>query len=225
MVKKIIFPRFGVPRVVISDGGKHFSNKVFENLLVKHGVKHKVATPYHPQTCGQVELSNWEIKGILEKTVGKSRKHWASKLDDALWLEYKALWATKLMNFNLKPAAERRLIQLNELDEIRLNAYESYDIYKERTKALYDKKIILKNFTEGDKVLLFNFRFKLFPGKLCSRLSGPFVIKEVRHNGSLMLLSNAGEPFAANGQRLKLYIAESNSEEITTVPLTDLDQA
>lgn len=58
MFKKVIFPRFGIPRVVISDGGSHFINKVFENLLKKHGVKHKVATPYHPQTSGQVEISN-----------------------------------------------------------------------------------------------------------------------------------------------------------------------
>lgn len=58
MFKKVIFPRFGIPRVVISDGGSHFINKVFENLLKKHGVKRKVATPYHPQTSGQVEISN-----------------------------------------------------------------------------------------------------------------------------------------------------------------------
>lgn len=85
MFKTIIFRRFGVPRVVISDGGTHFINKLFENLLKKHGVKHKVATPYHPQASGQVEISNKEIKGILEKTVGRTRKDWAVKLDDALW--------------------------------------------------------------------------------------------------------------------------------------------
>ncbi|KAG7529568.1 Retrotransposon gag domain [Arabidopsis suecica] len=85
LFKTIIFPRFGVPKVVISDGGKHFINKVFENLLKKHGVKHKVATPYHPQTSGQVEISNREIKAILEKTVGITRKDWSAKLDDALW--------------------------------------------------------------------------------------------------------------------------------------------
>ena len=70
--------------MVISDGGRRFIDKVFANLLAKHCVKHKVATPYHPQTCGQVELSNMEIKGILEKTVGKSRKDGAVKLDNAL---------------------------------------------------------------------------------------------------------------------------------------------
>jgi RNase H-like domain found in reverse transcriptase/Integrase core domain/Integrase zinc binding domain len=72
--KKTIFPRFGVPQVVISDGGSHFINRQFRNLLEKYGVKHKVATPYHPQTSGQVEVSNREIKNILQKIVGHTRK-------------------------------------------------------------------------------------------------------------------------------------------------------
>ncbi|CAA7029248.1 unnamed protein product [Microthlaspi erraticum] len=71
MFKSIIFPRFGVPRVVISDGGSHFINRIFANLLKKYGVRHKVASPYHPQTSGQVEISNRELKSILQKTTGK----------------------------------------------------------------------------------------------------------------------------------------------------------
>jgi len=61
-LKKNIFSRFGIPKTIISDGGSHFCNKVFSALLTKYGVKqHKVATPYHPQTSGQVEVSNREI--------------------------------------------------------------------------------------------------------------------------------------------------------------------
>ena len=71
---RVIFPRFGTPRVIISDGGKHFTNRNFGALLAKYGVTHNVATPYHPQTSGQVEISNREIKGILEKTVSRTRK-------------------------------------------------------------------------------------------------------------------------------------------------------
>ncbi|CAA7023587.1 unnamed protein product [Microthlaspi erraticum] len=74
LFRTIIFPRFGIPRVVISDGGSHFINKVFEKLMRSHGVKHKVATPYHPQTSGQVEVSNRQIKAILEKTVASLGK-------------------------------------------------------------------------------------------------------------------------------------------------------
>ncbi|CAJ2653497.1 unnamed protein product [Trifolium pratense] len=84
-LKKNIFTRFGVPRILISDGGRHFINQHLENLLRKYNVKHKVATPYHPQTSGQVEVSNRQLKQILEKTVSSSRKDWSLKLDDALW--------------------------------------------------------------------------------------------------------------------------------------------
>lgn len=252
MFKTVIFPRFGIPRVVISDGGSHFINKTFNKLLKKHGVKHKVATPYHPQTSGQVEISNREIKGILEKAVGKTRKDWAVKLDDALWayrtayktplgttpfnlvygkschlpveLEYSGFWATKLMNFDIKTAAERRMVQLNELDEIRLNAYENTKIYKERTKAWHDRKIIPRDFAAGDKVLLFNSRLKLFPGKLKSRWSGPFTITEVRPYGAVVLEDN-GRKFTVNGQRLKPYFTDAKPEEGTNIPLTEPDLA
>ncbi|WZY77754.1 hypothetical protein YC2023_024138 [Brassica napus] len=197
LFKSIIFPKFRVPRVVISDGGTHFINKIFDRLLKKNGVHHRVATPYHPQTSGQVEVSNRQIKEILEKTVGISRKDWSRKLDNALWayrtayktplgtapfhllygkschlpveLEHKAAWATKLFNFDIKLAAERRLIQLNELDEIRHLAFENSKIYKERTKAYHDKKIISRHFEPDDQVLLYNSRLTLFPGKLKSR--------------------------------------------------------
>ncbi|KAG9458144.1 hypothetical protein H6P81_002652 [Aristolochia fimbriata] len=84
-LKKNIFCRFGTPRAIISDGGKHFCNTPFKNLLKKYGVTHKVATPYHAQTRGQEEVSNRELKRILEKTVNTSRKDWKTKLDDALW--------------------------------------------------------------------------------------------------------------------------------------------
>ena len=83
-LKKNIFTRFGVPQAIINDEGSHLCNKAFEGLMSSYGVKHKVATPYHPQTSGQAEISNREIKRILEKVVSPTRKDWASKLDDAL---------------------------------------------------------------------------------------------------------------------------------------------
>ena len=84
-LKENIFSRFGVPKAIISDGGTHFCNKPFETLLAKYGVKHKVATPYHPQTSGQIELANREIKNILMKMVNVNRKYWSIKLLDSLW--------------------------------------------------------------------------------------------------------------------------------------------
>ncbi|XP_070022034.1 uncharacterized protein [Nicotiana sylvestris] len=83
-LNKNIFTRFGTPRAIISDEGTHFCNRAFEKLLAKYDVRHKVATPYHPQTSGQVEVSNREIKSVLTKTVNATRTDWARKLDDAL---------------------------------------------------------------------------------------------------------------------------------------------
>ena len=84
--KKNIFTHFGTPRVLISDGGSHFCNSQLAKALEHYGVKHKMASPYHPQTNGQAEVSNKEIKKILEKTVSSSRKDWSLKFDEALWV-------------------------------------------------------------------------------------------------------------------------------------------
>ena len=76
-LKEKILSRFGIPRAIISDGGKHFCNKPFESLTKKYGITHKVATPYNPQISGQVELANREIKHILEKIINPNRKDWS----------------------------------------------------------------------------------------------------------------------------------------------------
>ena len=83
-LKENILSRFGVPEAIISDGGSHLCNNPFESLLTKYGVKHKVATPYNPQTSGQVELANREIKTILMKVVNSNQKDWSLKLLDSL---------------------------------------------------------------------------------------------------------------------------------------------
>ena len=77
--------RFGAPRTIISDGGSHFANKVFEKLMSRYGIKHIMNLACHPQTNGQAEISNREIKKILEKTISSNIRDWSLKLDDALW--------------------------------------------------------------------------------------------------------------------------------------------
>ena len=82
-------------------------------------------------------------------------------------LEHKAYWAIKEMNLDLDAAGVKRKMQIRELEEMRLRAYENAAIYKEKTKKWYDKKLLKKEFKEGDQVLLFNSRFRLFgKGKL-----------------------------------------------------------
>ncbi|GJR65826.1 reverse transcriptase domain-containing protein [Tanacetum coccineum] len=133
---------------------------------------------------------------VVVKTVGENHASWSDKLDDALWafktaykdykddtpyklvygkachlpveLEHKAYWALKHANFDLKTAGDHRKLQLNELSELRDQAYENSLIYKEKTKKLHDSKIKNRIFNVGDQVLLFNSRLKIFSGKLKS---------------------------------------------------------
>jgi hypothetical protein len=85
MFHEVIFPRYGVPRIVISDGGSHFINQTFHKALTEFGVDHRIATPYYPQTSGQAETSNKQIKNILQKIVNQMGRSCRSKLSEALW--------------------------------------------------------------------------------------------------------------------------------------------
>ncbi|GKA48139.1 reverse transcriptase domain-containing protein [Tanacetum coccineum] len=84
-ILKSLFARFGTPRAIISDRGTHFCNDQFDKFMLRYGVTHRLSTAYHPQTSGQVEVSNRGLKRILERTVGENRASWSDKLGDALW--------------------------------------------------------------------------------------------------------------------------------------------
>ncbi|GJX67182.1 reverse transcriptase domain-containing protein, partial [Tanacetum coccineum] len=166
---KSLFARFGTPRAIISDRSTHFFNDQFAKLMLKYRVTHHLSTAYHPQTSGQVEVSNRGLKRILKRTVGENRASWSGKLDNALWafrtafktsikctpyklvygkacyllieLEHKAYWALKHCNFDLKIAGDHWKVQMNELNKLRDQAYENSLIYKEKTKKIPDSKI------------------------------------------------------------------------------------
>ncbi|GJU89175.1 reverse transcriptase domain-containing protein [Tanacetum coccineum] len=211
---KSLFARFGTPRAIISDRGTYFCNDQFAKVMLKYGVTHRLSTAYHPQTSGQVEVSNRGLKRILERTIGENRASWSDKLDDALWafrtayktpigctpyklvygkachlpieLEHKAYWALKHANFDLETAGDHRKVQLNELNELRDHAYENSLIYKEKTKRIHDSKIKNRVFNVGDQVLLFNSRLKIYLEQVKIRVSPEHSpVAHVFHNGNV----------------------------------------
>nr|GEY13006.1 reverse transcriptase domain-containing protein [Tanacetum cinerariifolium] len=264
---KSLFSRFGTPKAIISDRGTHFCNDQFSRVMAndretyfcndqfsrvmaKYGVTHRLSTTYHPQTSGQVEVTNRGLKRILERTVGENRALWSDKLEDALWafhttyktsigctayrfvygkachlpheIEHKAYWALKHTNFDLRTAGDHRNLQLNEMNELRDQAYENSLIYKERTKKLHDDKIKNHIFNVGDQVLLFNSRLKIFSGKLKSRWSGPFTISKIYPYGTAKLIHPDGCNFKVNCHRLKHYhggdLPPLEIPDVTTFP-------
>nr|GEV96806.1 reverse transcriptase domain-containing protein [Tanacetum cinerariifolium] len=202
-------------------------------VMSKYGVTHRLAFAYHPQTSGQVEVSNRGLKRILERMVEENRVSWSEKLDDALWtfrtayktpigctpyklvyrkschlpidLEHKAYWALKHVNVDLKTVGDYRKLQLNELRD---QAYENFLIYKEKTKKLHDSKIKNRIFNVGDRDLLFNSRLKIFSGKLKTRWSGPFTITKFFPYGTVELSQPDGPNFKVNGHYVKHYFGE-----------------
>ncbi|GJU85999.1 reverse transcriptase domain-containing protein [Tanacetum coccineum] len=179
---------------------------------------------------------------VRQRTVGENRASWSDKLDDALWafrtayktpigctpyklvygkachlpieLEHKAYWALKHTNFDVQTAGDHRKVQLNELNELRDQAYENSLIYKEKTKRIHDAKIKNRVFNVGDRVLLFNSRLKIFSGKLKSRWSGPFTVVQVFPYGTVELSQNSGPNFKVNGHRIKHYFGGDIPTEV-----------
>ncbi|GKE20154.1 reverse transcriptase domain-containing protein, partial [Tanacetum coccineum] len=170
-LKKLLC-HFRMPKALIRDRGTQFCNKIMEKTMKRYGVNHRFSTSYHPQTSGQVENTNKALKRILEKTVKDNFAIWSRKLNDALWafhtayktptgttpykliygknyhlpfeIEHRAYWALKNCNPDLITAGEKRMFQLNELDELQHQSYENSRLYKARTKVWLNKKLKMR---------------------------------------------------------------------------------
>nr|GEV57607.1 reverse transcriptase domain-containing protein [Tanacetum cinerariifolium] len=199
--------------------------------MLKYGVTHRISTAYHPQMSGQVKVLNRGLKRILERTICENRASWSDKLDDALWafhtafkspirctpyklvygkachlpieLEHKTYWALKHCNFNLKTAGDHQKVQMNELNELRDQAYENSLIYKGKTKKIHDSKIKNRVFNVGDRVLLFNSRLKIFLENLKTRWTRLFTVAQVLPYGTIELSQTDGPNFKEQQEELR----------------------
>ena len=116
------------------------------------------------------------------------------------------MWAIKKLNCDFQAKKEKRLLQMNKLEELRNEAYDNARIYKEKTKRWHDQKILRREFKAGERVLLYNSRLKLFQRKLKSRWSGAYTVVASTLFGAITLKTEYGNEFKVNGQRLKHYL-------------------
>ncbi|GKA60355.1 reverse transcriptase domain-containing protein [Tanacetum coccineum] len=183
-ILKSLFARFGTPRAIISDRGENrasWSNKLDDAL--------------------------WAFRTAFKTPIGCTpyKLVYGKACHLPIELEHKAYWALKHCNFDLKTAGDHQKVQMNELNELRDQAYENSLIYKEKTKKIHESKIKNRVFNVGGRVVLFNSRLKIFLGKLKTRWTGPFTVAQVFPYGTVELSQTDGPNFKVNGHRLKLY--------------------
>nr|GEV44163.1 reverse transcriptase domain-containing protein [Tanacetum cinerariifolium] len=198
---KNLFDRFGTPIAIISDRGR---TSVMTNL--QRSCKSENCASW----LDKLDVSLWAFRTAYKTLIGCTtyKLVYEKACYLPIELEHKAYWAFKHANFDLKIAGDHRKVQINELNELRDQAYKNSLIYKEKTKRVHDSKIKNRVFNISDKVLLFNSRLKIFSGKLKSRWSGTFTISQVYPYDTVELSQPDGPNFKVNGHRLKHYFAE-----------------
>ena len=129
-------------------------------------------------------------------------------------IEYNAWWEIKKLNLDMGRVGLKRFLDINELEELKNDTYFNSKITKDKLKKWHDQLIIRKNFNQGDQVLLYDSKLHLFPGKLKSRWTGPYIIHQAHLNGSMDLLNpNDNKVFKVNGQRVKPYIMQHTADK------------
>ena len=183
--------------------------------------------------------------------VNMSRRDWSVKLHDSLWayriayktilgispyrlvygkachlpveVEYKAWWIIKKLNMGLSRTSMKRFLDLNEMEELRNEAYNNSIIAKQRLKMWHDQLVSRKEFQKGQRVLLYDSTLHIFSRKLKSRWIGPFTIQQVHSNGVVELLnSNNTGSFKVNGHRLKPFVEPFSRDKEEIIPLSHI---
>jgi transposase InsO family protein len=222
-----VFTRFGAPLEIVSDNGPQFLSEVVENLLARLAVKHRFTTMYKPSTNGLVERTNRTLCSMLAKEaeVHVNICDWDLKIHHVVWvynttyktatgyspfrltygmeallpieLEVMTLRTATTMRLPLDESQHHRLLQLNELDELQLKAYQSIEVAQAQQKKAFDKKVKRREFEEGDLVMMFDARHhRRAYKKLLPKWFGPFVIRKVfADNGSYELENVDGSPY------------------------------
>jgi hypothetical protein len=162
-LKEYIFSRFGYPRRIVTDQGTQFTPRLVGEIMMEHNIRHGNSTPYHPQENEQVEVKNRELENILTKIMIMNKKHWSKKLIEEAWeynitwktttwitpfelvygnksmlsieFEYHTLRTTVELNMNLQSAQKERLIQLNVLDEYKMQALFNTEVVQQQIKS------------------------------------------------------------------------------------------
>lgn len=230
-----IITRFGCPKILISDHGKHFLNEVIEELTMRFQIDHRKTTPYHPQTNGHTEKVNQTLATILRKIVVDSKRDWDVKLLAALWAYRTAFKVTTSATpFSLVYGVEsvlpiefevpslriaidsrlttnkslvHRLERLENLNKDRMLSAQNIEVIQRRQKMAFDKHHKKRNLRPGMLVLLQDVRKLDFPGKFDAIWLGPYHVTKVFPNNSVQLETLNGELFPTRtaGSRCKEY--------------------
>lgn len=232
-VKEQVITRFGIPVVLISDNGTQFVGAKFTKFLSDHGIKHKKASVCHPQSNGQVEVTNRIIVRGLEKRLTTSKKKWPHELPNVLWAyrtsartstgesPFKLAFGTEALapieigsssyraiNFEEEPNAQGLRTNLDLLDETREAAVEKMAAYKEKTKEFFGKRARIKTYIEGDLVnRATEASDPRHTGKLMPKWEGPYKIIQVLRPGSYKLARLDGTEInnTWHGDKLRKY--------------------
>ncbi|GJW82958.1 hypothetical protein Tco_0156103 [Tanacetum coccineum] len=167
--------------------------------------KKKAKTKQNQARNGKDKVKGTDIQKEIQKRPNQARDGKDKVNPKTKSIRSQIIATLKHCNYDLKTAGDHRKVQINELNELRDQAYDNSLIYKEETKKIHDSKIKNRIFNVGDRVLLFNSRLKIFSSKLKTRWTGPFTVTQVFPYGTIELSQTDRPNFKVNGHRLKHY--------------------